>query len=79
MDLLFRRVTGDAPSRETSRVLLETLKAYRSRYADAPEDAGMLVTVGEAPVPADIPAVELASWTLVANALLSSDMAIVKD
>ena len=79
LDLLYRRTTGDVLSKETAQVLRDTLNAYRARYSSAPEDAAMLVSVGEAPVPEDIPMPELASWTLLANALLSSDAAIVKD
>ena len=38
-----------------------------------------MLAVGESPVPQDIPAPELASWTMLCNALMSSDRVIVKD
>ncbi len=50
-----------------------------SRRCHQPEDAAKLVAVGESAVPTDIPAPELAAWTLVANAVLASDATIVKD
>jgi hypothetical protein len=61
------------------RVLLEALEAFRLRYREAPEDALALVSVGESVTPEDIPSPELAAWTMLANALLASDAAIVKD
>ena len=79
IDRLYRRTTGTTPSVRTAHALKDALRAYRERYEAAPEDARARVAVGEAPVPADIPESELASWTLLANALLSSDAAIVKD
>jgi hypothetical protein len=42
-------------------------------------DARKMLAVGESPVPQDIPAPELASWTMLCNALMSSDRVIVKD
>lgn len=59
--------------------LKEALGEFRSRYASAHEDARALLAVGEAPLPEDLEPPELAAWTLLANALLSSDVAIVKD
>jgi hypothetical protein len=38
-----------------------------------------MLAVGETPVPADIAPGELASWTMLTNAILASDRAIVKD
>ena len=49
------------------------------RGEGARDDARKLVATGEAPVPADLPAPELASWTMISNAVLASDAAIVKD
>jgi hypothetical protein len=51
----------------------------RARYAENPDDAEKLLDVGEARNSADIPAPELAAWTMLANAVLSSDATIIKD
>ena len=59
--------------------MLEAVAAYRARYRAAPRDARALLSVGEAPLPDGHDPPELASWTMIANALLSSDAAIVKD
>jgi hypothetical protein len=61
--------------------LVGALAAERNRWngEQGTLDAAKLLAVGEHPVPADIPAPELAAWTMVTNAILSSDPAIVKD
>jgi hypothetical protein len=55
------------------------LAANRARYVAAPEEAAKLLAVGMAPRPSDLDPAELAAWTLLANAVLSSDATIVKD
>jgi hypothetical protein len=59
--------------------LVDTLAANRARYVAAPEEAAKLLAVGAAPRPMDLDPAELAAWTLLANAVLSSDATIVKD
>ncbi|MEC9157393.1 MAG: PSD1 and planctomycete cytochrome C domain-containing protein [Planctomycetota bacterium] len=71
--------TGGELSEDTTLRMLEAVAAYRARYRAAPEDARALLSVGEAPLPDGHDPPELASWTMIANALLSSDAAIVKD
>ena len=77
--IMVLRAHGSTLEAETRTVLLEALEAYRLRYEAAPDDAAALVSVGESKTPEDIPASELAAWTMLANALLASDAAIVKD
>ena len=79
MRIMVLRAHGSTLEAETRTVLLEALEAYRLRYEAAPDDAAALVSVGESKTPEDIPASELAAWTMLANALLASDAAIVKD
>ena len=43
------------------------------------EDALALVSKGESPVPEGIDTQELAAWTMLASAVLSSDSTIVKN
>ena len=77
--LLATRATGSDLSEANVERMLEAVAAYRDRYRAAPDDAIALVSLGEAPVADDQDPVELASWTMIANAILSSDAAIVKD
>ncbi|MFM7051941.1 MAG: PSD1 and planctomycete cytochrome C domain-containing protein [Planctomycetota bacterium] len=76
---LFRRATGEDPSENARAAMQATLERNRERYRAAPEDAMKLVEVGEAPRAEGIDAPELAAWTMLANAVLSSDATIVKD
>ncbi|MFM7133817.1 MAG: PSD1 and planctomycete cytochrome C domain-containing protein [Planctomycetota bacterium] len=76
---LFRRATGERPSPSMLEAMQGTLARFRERFGGAPDDAMKLVAVGEAPRAADLDAAELAAWTMLANAVLSSDATIVKD
>jgi hypothetical protein len=76
---LVRRCTSREPSAGQLDQMADVLEEFRARYAAAPEDASALINIGEAPVPADIPAAELAAWTMVCNAVLSADAAISKN
>ena len=55
------------------------MSEYRERFEVDSEAAEMLVGVGESPAAEDLPAVDLAAWTMLVNAVLSSDASIVKD
>ena len=59
--------------------VLQTLQAFRTRYAGDPEAAKELLSVGDVTLPEGIDVSELAAWAMIANAVLSSDSAIVKD
>ncbi|MFZ9916240.1 MAG: DUF1553 domain-containing protein, partial [Phycisphaerales bacterium] len=76
---LFRRATGEDPSESARAAMQSALDKSRARYQAAPEDAMKLVEVGEAPRAEGIDPAELAAWTMLANAVLSSDATIVKD
>ena len=76
---LYRRATGTTPSEAMFERMSRVLAENRARYAAKPEDAEKLLDVGEVKSSADIDAAELAAWTMLANAVLSSDATIVKD
>jgi hypothetical protein len=72
-------VTARPPSATETTVLEETLAAERNHYnADAPS-AKKTISIGESPVPEDVPPTELAAYTMVANMLLNLDEAITKN
>jgi hypothetical protein len=76
---LHRRCTGEPPTPDAAVALAEALAAYRERFGAAPDDAERLLSVGASPRPPELPAAELASWTMLGNAVLASDRTIVKD
>jgi hypothetical protein len=76
---LWTRMTGEPADDVQVEVLAEALASERARWGADAESAARLVRTGEAPVPQDVPATELASWTMLSNAILASDAAIVKD
>jgi hypothetical protein len=78
---LWMRVTGRIVSDRELTDISEALTAERARWGSeaGQTDARTLLAVGDSPVPTDIPPAELASWTMICNALLSSDPVIVKD
>lgn len=58
------------PDDYEEKLLLDLLKKNRDHYRAHPEEAGPLLKTGQAPVP-DSNAEELASWTIVARAILN--------
>ena len=72
----FRLVTARKPTDRECAILEQNLAAQRARYAADPEAAKKLLSVGESPVPGDVPAPELAAYTMVANLLLNLDEAV---
>lgn len=58
--------------------LLEDYEFYRSDFASNTERANKLISVGEQPAPADLDAVQLAAWTIVANLVLNLDEVVNK-
>ena len=79
LELMFRRCTGRKPEAKERRVLERMLGDYLERYRKAPADAAKLIKQGDAPLPAEYDANELAAWMLLASAMLSLDETIVRD
>jgi len=73
IDWLFRTVTARGPESAEMAVVAEELAAHRARYAADPESAKRLVVLGESKAPVNLPAEELAAWSLIANMLLNLD------
>ena len=76
--LLYRMCTGGTLDEGRMAALSEALAAFRERYRAGSADAASLVGVGESAAPEGLDAPELAAWTMVASAVLSSDATIVK-
>ena len=67
----FRHVLGRVPAKDELAVLRETYATQKTRFTSDAEAAKAFTSVGESPVEADIPRVELAALTAVANVLLN--------
>ena len=51
----------------------------RSQYKNAPEDAEKLLNVGESERDEDLPGVEHAAWTVIAQIVLNLDETLCKE
>jgi hypothetical protein len=74
---LFERCLARTPEASELDALVTALADFRARYAAAPDEAGALLAVGEAPLAALDPA-ELAAWTLVASSILNLDAVLTR-
>jgi hypothetical protein len=57
-------------------LLVQTLASLQSEYGALPDQAALLLGVGESPLPEGAPPSELAAWTLLANTFLNLDEAL---
>jgi hypothetical protein len=79
IDELWRRCTGRRADEGDLARSARSLAAFRERYASATDEAKQLVDVGESMAPAELDARELASWTLLASAILNLDASITRN
>jgi Protein of unknown function (DUF1553). len=79
IDWLFQVVLARPPQPEEGVIVAEVLAGHRERYAADPEAAKAAISHGESPVPSDLPAAELAAWTLVANMMLNLDETLTRN
>jgi hypothetical protein len=77
MNQLFLLLACRTPSDGERAVCTSLLETMRKRYADAPDDARKLLSIGEAPRDGQLDITEHAAWTQVAVTLLASDLAIL--
>lgn len=73
---VFRETLDRAPSAHESRLLRELYDAQLEQFRANPAQADAFLKVGDLRAPADLPAVELAASTVLANAVLNLDEAI---
>ena len=72
------RATCAAPSLADVRDVRALLGEQRVVFRAAPAAAAALVAVGADAPPVDVPAAELAAWTMVANLILNLDAVLTK-
>ena len=75
----FRLATGRLPSQSESEILEQSLAAQKAHYTAEPEAAQKAISVGESPVPKDVPSPELAAYTMVANLILNLDEVLTRN
>ena len=70
---LFEVVLARPPAPQELAIVNETLVGNRERYAGDAEAAKAAISHGDSAVPTELPAEELAAWTLLANLMLNLD------
>ncbi|OYP34605.1 DUF1553 domain-containing protein [Rhodopirellula sp. MGV] len=63
---------------EELTIIRRSLDEYRAYYESNPEDAGKLIEIGESPTDKELPATELAAWTLLCNQIMNLDEVLCK-
>ena len=79
IDWLFQVVLARPPQPEEGVIVAEVLSGHRERYAADPEAAKAAISHGAAAVPSELPADELAAWTLDANMMLNHDETLTRN
>lgn len=79
LDWAFLRALSRKPSPEERNILAGLYRKSSSHFRAAPADARKFLRVGEAPVPAALPAPELAAMTTVARAILNLHETITRN
>ena len=75
----YERTLARPPGAAESRLLERLAGAQEDKFRAAPDLAHELLGVGESAPAADVPAAELAAWTIVASSILNLDEAISKE
>lgn len=73
LEQVMRHVLGRPPSTREGMILLRGLRRSRNEFKERPEQARMLLAVGESPRDESIDAVEHAAWTTLCLAVLNLD------
>ena len=77
--LAWRLATSRNPSERESGILQRVLDKQLLIYQQNPQLARDLLSVGESPRDADLPAHELAAYTIVASMILNLDEVVTKN
>lgn len=75
----FRLATARYPTPQETAVLERILNEAAKKYANDPEAAKKLISIGEAKRDESLPADELAAWTIVANSILNLDETLTRE
>jgi hypothetical protein len=75
----WRRATSRQAEPEEIAILVKLYAVNRSQYANDPQSALKITSIGLAEVPADVDRVELAAWTQVARAIMNLNETITRN
>jgi hypothetical protein len=75
---LFRTVAGRKPNAKEEPILARLLEEQLALFTSEPEAAEKLLKVGATPCDAALDKIELAAGTVLANALLNHDEAVMR-
>ena len=75
---IFEVATAREPKPMEAALLLETLQAHAEEFKADPEAAKALIAVGESKPDDKLEAVEVATWTMIANLILNLDEVLNK-
>ena len=73
----FLRLAGRLPREREALALDQLFKTERTAFQKDLSRAEALLSIGEAPVPEDLPVADHAAWSLVCSALMASDTVTV--
>ena len=79
ISLLLRTVLARGPAEEELQILRQALHTQRQHYLSHPEKAELLIRNGEAAVAEQLPAIELAAWTMLCNLVLNLDETVCRN
>ena len=75
---IFEMATAREPKPSEAKLLLETMQAHAEEIKADPEAAKELIAVGESKPDPKLDAVEVATWTMIANLILNLDEVLNK-
>ncbi|HND54563.1 MAG TPA: hypothetical protein PLV92_19260, partial [Pirellulaceae bacterium] len=78
IEFLYRTVLARRPDSVESQLVQDALAAQRKLFEADPASAEKSLKVGESAPKLVAPAVELASWTVIANLLLNLDETVTR-
>lgn len=78
IEFMFRICLSRAPREEEVSVLKDVLKEQRKQFSESPGKLKQFLSIGQAPVPERVDAVELATWASVARVILNLDEVITR-
>jgi hypothetical protein len=78
IDYITQRLLDRLPKPEERKVIRTSFDQLLTEYAAKPDEAAKLITVGETKAPTNIPAPELAAWTMVASQILNLDETLTR-
>ena len=79
LDHITFRLLARAFDDEEEALILRSLETFKKVYEADPDAAVGLLSIGDSPCDASLPAPELAAWTMLASQILNFDEAITKN